>query len=120
MLAQLDKDQVAQSVKEILAEVLNVVPVMINVLYDLNAPLPIPVGNGLDGIVKDLLVDQPEDFGDILIPYLLPSIRDDLIEKTLGIPHAAFRFSGNHQEAPLADLNPLSFDNLFQVLDHIF
>ncbi len=120
MLAQLDQDQVAQSVKEILAEMLNVVPVMINVLYDLNTAFPISVGNGLDGVVKDLLVDQPEDFGDILIPYLLPSIRDDLIEKALSIPHAAFRFSRNHQEAPLTDFNPLSFDNLFQVLDHLF
>ena len=61
MFAYFDQDQVAEHVKEILTEALNVIPIMINMLYDSNTPFSIPVGNGLDGLGKDLLVDQPED-----------------------------------------------------------
>ena len=50
---------------------------------------------------------------------LLPSIRDEPIQKALGIPHASLGFTGNEREPALADLDLLLVNDSPQVLNDL-
>jgi hypothetical protein len=71
--------------KEFSAEVLKVISIMINVVDGLQALLGISLDKSLYGILEELPIDQSKDFVHILIPDVLSSVRDHLVEKTLSI-----------------------------------
>jgi hypothetical protein len=89
MLANLDQDQMAKVLKKFPAKVLEVNSIVVNALNHLYTSLRIPVGDGIQRVVKDFPINEPEDFDDILIPDLSASVRNNLVKKALGIPQAS-------------------------------
>jgi hypothetical protein len=101
--------------KKLSAEMLEIVSKVIDMLDDLQAPLDIPTGKGFYGIAENFVIDEPKDFGDIFITDGFPRISDHLVEETLGIPQAPFRFPGDRKKSSLTDLDFFFFHDPFQV-----
>ena len=89
------KDEVAERLKEFPTEVLNVVSELIDLVDDLKTSTRITLGNGFNRVREHLLIDQAEDFVDLLLPDPVSSVRDEPIQKALGISHAPFGLAGN-------------------------
>jgi hypothetical protein len=95
MLTDLEQDEMAKVLKEFPTKVLEIDSIVINVLDHFHTSFSIFVGDSLDRIGQDLPIDETQNLNDILIPDLFPSVRDDLVEKALGVPQTSLRFLAN-------------------------
>src|SRR5512138_3898066 len=109
MLTDLHQDKVPEMLKEFVAEMLNIVPGVINLFGDFHASARIFGRDRVEGIVEDLPVNQAEGFDQVFIPDLLSRVGDHLVEKALSVPHAPLRCSRKGEKASRAELNSFRF-----------